>query len=168
MRGKLQTLRLGVGCLGITPACAGKTVKADLFKLFAKDHPRVCGENQVRYERPFMCAGSPPRVRGKLLLCAPFMRRSGITPACAGKTRKMEDDKRTAEDHPRVCGENLTQVDRLTVFLGSPPRVRGKPLLLLIITMWRRITPACAGKTTDVALRGWLSGDHPRVCGENF
>ena len=52
---------------GITPACAGKrdvdTSHADL----QQDHPRMCGEKSVSAEDAHDVAGSPPRVRGKVL-----------------------------------------------------------------------------------------------------
>ena len=70
-------------------------------------------------------------------------------------------------DHPRVCGENRTAILYFHNLKGSPPRVRGKPLINLLICYSSRITPACAGKTH---LHAWIScsaGDHPRVCGEN-
>ena len=51
--------------------------------------------------------------------------------------------------------------------LGSPPRVRGKQSWTVTDDGQRRITPACAGKTTiwEDNYKGFK--DHPRVCGEN-
>ena len=31
--------------VGITPACAGRTVKPEINALYVRDHPRVCGKN---------------------------------------------------------------------------------------------------------------------------
>ena len=39
---------------------------------------------------------------------------------------------------------------------------------LHLIPCFRRITPACAGRTTARRRRGWSGRDHPRVCGKNF
>ena len=50
-----------------------------------------------------------------------------ITPADAGKTAKRELKAAQKADHPRVCGENALGKTRITVAMGSPPRMRGKP-----------------------------------------
>ena len=72
--------------MGITPACAGKTLKIKMLLTKARDHPRVCGENQPSPVWATARGGSPPRVRGKHSRkpSAPVL--YGITPACAGKT----------------------------------------------------------------------------------
>ena len=51
--------------------------------------------------------------------------------------------------------------------LGSPPRVREKPLDLFCNSSSERITPACAGKTPTLELVSFAFRDHPRVCGKN-
>ena len=51
----------------ITPAGAGKTLRACGYSAQRRDHPRRCGENANEI---LLCAcgkGSPPQVRGKLL-----------------------------------------------------------------------------------------------------
>ena len=86
VRGKHDWIYTGYKNGGITPACAGKTVVPASPNFCCKDHPRVCGENAVgnvpRDDEP----GSPPRVRGKLLLKVRLLSSKRITPACAGKT----------------------------------------------------------------------------------
>ena len=49
---------------------------------------------------------------------------------------------------------------------GSPPRVRGKEVVLVDFICLRGITPACAGKSHSVTDANASSWDHPRVCGE--
>ena len=74
--------------LRITPACAGKTQTWRTTLALDKDHPRVCGEN---HREMIVCVGergSPPRVRGKRHTPFPDKKKSRITPACAGKTRR--------------------------------------------------------------------------------
>ena len=51
------------------------------------------------------------------------------------------------EDHPRVCGEKAAADPFRGGIKGSPPRVRGKAVALLVASMYVRITPACAGKS---------------------
>ena len=90
----------------ITPAYAGKTILFAIGGQGMKDHPRVCGENTPGGDAAFARAGSPPRMRGKLLPRKPCMMRFGITPAYAGKTASISKTLLTYGDHPRVCGEN--------------------------------------------------------------
>ena len=71
--------------LGITPACAGKS----LWSPFVADFSR----------------GSPPRMRGKGSGTLPHYDHQGITPACAGKSYPPPAPTFTRQDHPRVCGE---------------------------------------------------------------
>ena len=67
-----------------------------------------------------------------------------------------------------MCGENEDNFRGFNYRLGSPPRVRGKPVQCLPETLRKRITPACAGKTLAHLLAGRIKEDHPRVCGENL
>ena len=86
VRGKRRTRRAALIQRGITPACAGKTTLVTYSILTREDHPRVCGENELK---GFICerdSGSPPRVRGKPNLRIKPAFRLRITPACAGKT----------------------------------------------------------------------------------
>ena len=50
--------------------------------------------------------------------------------------------------------------------MGSPPRMRGKDILFLLIYGFIRITPAYAGKSTLETMYAPQAKDHPRVCGE--
>ena len=112
-------------------------------------------------------AGSPPRVRGKLLRAAAVQLMRRITPACAGKTSSHTPACSRGRDHPRVCGENCCMHNKGRGMLGSPPRVRGKRRILATHLPAPRITPACAGKTIAETLGRDAKEDHPRVCGEN-
>ena len=70
-------------------------------------------------------------------------------------------------DHPRRCGENKTIGRIKKQAEGSPPQVRGKPVLSSKENLYARITPAGAGKTANVAASALGTWDHPRRCGEN-
>ncbi len=71
---------------GITPACAGNSCRTADIEKNLSDHPRVCGEqfNFTMLERHK--SGSPPRVRGTVLLYAVVNFIPRITPACAGNS----------------------------------------------------------------------------------
>ena len=128
----------------------------------------MCGENALLISCAPRTLGSPPRVRGKLKLYFWLFGSMRITPACAGKTSSRLFRIPYHWDHPRVCGENFLRLPLLCIFLGSPPRVRGKHRFTSIQHTSVRITPACAGKTYEMGKCDCECGDHPRVCGENL
>ena len=75
----------------------------------AKDHPRRCGENYLTY----VCNDKTDR----------------ITPAGAGKTTSRPCSGAGCQDHPRRCGENGSHHALANSDYGSPPQVRGKPIV---------------------------------------
>ena len=95
-----------------------------------------------------LMAGSPPRMRGKVLSHASSLAQH--------------------PDHPRVCGEKRIWPESKAGRLGSPPRMRGKGLCREWHCLWAGITPAYAGKRKRSRLQRSSIGDHPRVCGEKF
>ena len=116
----------------------------------------------------YYLSGSPPQVRGKLLVQYLLNLVIGITPAGAGKTALTNATERVQRDHPRRCGENYGNLDSYDAWEGSPPQVRGKRFLRTIPHQQQRITPAGAGKTDAVEHFLQLFQDHPRRCGENL
>ena len=74
---------------GITPADAGKTKSRTILSAVAEDHPRGCGENTESMEEIAVSLGSPPRMRGKQWADAVNGAAERITPADAGKTKKI-------------------------------------------------------------------------------
>ena len=80
----------------------------------------------------------------------------------------MVQSVRNNEDHPRVCGEYYCAFVAREFMLGSPPRVRGIPNMLITMPSYDRITPACAGNTLNAISCDSEFWDHPRVCGEYF
>ena len=131
----------------ITPAGAGKTGFTEVTGDDAKDHPRRCGENDLRLVRATYATGSPPQVRGKLRHFKPCDIVQGITPAGAGKTVFRRGWRLTVWDHPRRCGENRCQRQPIIEYIGSPPQVRGKQPSPGAVSYDIGITPAGAGKT---------------------
>ena len=112
--------------------------------------------------------GSPPRMRGKRQPTAVAAANPRITPADAGKTMDSESRAVIDRDHPRGCGENAEKPVTVSMYSGSPPRMRGKLYRAAGIAEKYRITPADAGKTSQPrGLWRWRR-DHPRGCGENL
>ena len=71
---------------GITPACAGKSLKLSSRTTGRRDHPRVCGEKVNLEAGVCRVWGSPPRMRGKGQSGGRGLPGVGITPAYAGKS----------------------------------------------------------------------------------
>ena len=109
---------------------------------------------------------SPPRVRGKVISSLQCDFLSGITPAYAGKRFAASFVRRCTRDHPRVCGEKQNSFQCSHTIRGSPPRMRGKGLIMALKKTYEGITPAYAGKSPPQARMPGLCRDHPRVCGE--
>ncbi len=73
---------------GITPACAGNRIFDPISGDWKRDHPRVCGEQTQVVDTWAGKVGSPPRVRGTAMFKKMNSSRTGITPACAGNSKK--------------------------------------------------------------------------------
>ena len=117
------------------------------------DHPRVCGEKTRAVALSLASVGSPPRVRGKVVMTEDTVTYYGITPACAGKSPTAASACPPVQDHPRVCGEKCLVVALGLGGPGSPPRVRGKEAVCPAYFVPIGITPACAGKRLKKALK---------------
>ena len=90
MRGKVVDHVVTSTFSGITPAYAGKSCVPVLDPRGAEDHPRLCGEKSMVEAILCFLSGSPPPMRGK---DQPAPRQPclfRITPAYAGKSRKID------------------------------------------------------------------------------
>ena len=187
MRGKATVLAYRFFWSGITPAYAGKSHSLGISLLLVGDHPRLCGEKGSVYAQSWEKAGSPPPMRGKVLLLHILAGHFGITPAYAGKRPQHPLARKSRRDHPRLCGEKFQTFFCKVYVPGSPPPMRGKAVASAVPfrrcrdhprlcgekesvpesgigALW--ITPAYAGKRYQrwsVAIVRW---DHPRLCGE--
>ena len=108
MRGKLSCRKTYTLSRGITPADAGKTSTCLRWTGCCRDHPRGCGENIQHAQAIIICAGSPPRMRGK-----PAKRKKRII---------------QSQDHPRGCGENRINRVRCAYSRRITPADAGKTL----------------------------------------
>ena len=126
MRGKAFGLVLYKVEIGITSACAGKSVRTCAVQSRDRDHPRVCGEKSAGANVIGLSLGSPPRVRGKDKPDEKKFTFGRITPAYAGKSKTSAVGCPGCRDHPRVCGEKCPPGKFFFMTVGSPPRVRGK------------------------------------------
>jgi len=107
MRGKLPSMRSASLRPRFIPAHAGKAWCFRAAQHHTSVHPRACGE-------------SPPIPSNRL----PSVR---FIPAHAGKAAGATGDAASVPVHPRACGESLDELHKVLEFLGSSPRMRGKP-----------------------------------------
>ena len=164
--------RLGGGLFtgshaGITPACAGKTCPGLTGRSNSSDHPRMRGEDETFREMQGIAAGSPPHARGRPHSGQVLSSQRGITPACAGKTRRESPTRKQPPDHPRMRGEDRRANRVLGAEAGSPPHARGRHRAGLRLLNAAGITPACAGKTRTRSSGRGREADHPRMRGED-
>ena len=110
-------------------------------------HPRVGGENNENGDIPSVGQGSSPRGRGKPTHNQDGIHARGLIPAWAGKTVPRPARPSSPPAHPRVGGENASQIGQVIGVVGSSPRGRGKR------STWH--APSSDGAA------------HPRVGGEN-
>ena len=90
--------------------------------------------------------GSPPRARGRRFRGRLGAGTTGLTPACAGTSRRGQDDWQR--------------------FQGSPPRARGRRLVAHQPLACVGLTPACAGTSWRLRRSGGRRRAHPRVRGD--
>ena len=156
---------------GNTPACAGKTIRANPTSGSIWKHPRLRGENRTRPwlagnggETPPLARGKPPAGRGGApgIWKHPRLRgendmdtirtpeKERNTPACAGKTLVRPRRHWRIWKHPRLRGENAVSGECNGLILETPPLARGKPSPDLLDCSSFGNTPACAGKTRRI------------------
>ena len=72
-------------------------------------------------------------MRGKQLLADAETQSDRITPAHAGKTQREGQRNFDRSDHPRTCGENANNGMFTDRVLGSPPHMRGKLTIVMLV-----------------------------------
>ena len=133
--------------LGITPAHAGTTILLAFFGFPSKDHPRSCGNHELRLQALRNSSGSPPLLREPQYKKRSGLKSSRITPAHAGTTLRVTLVNVPLWDHPSSCGNHSKIQNASLVFWGSPPLMREPQCKNAIQTQRCRITPAHAGTT---------------------
>ena len=146
-RGRRNGSRIPRHPVRITPACAGKTLECLPGECRSQDHPRMRGEDMAKKRKSRKRKGSPPHARGRRRIGSTWLAQIGITPACAGKTRRRHIVDGYCPDHPRMRGEDCFSAQSKPRTAGSPPHARGRLERRGLERSSQGITPACAGKT---------------------
>ncbi len=152
---------------GTTPARAGKTRGHGRSGLSGGDYPRASGEDAKSRRATTSRTGLPPRERGRPCGRFPPRRRSGTTPARAGKTIRRARGWSARRDYPRASGEDNPRRRRWGPAWGLPPRERGRLRLGQGPVAEPGTTPARAGKTPSKSRCCLKRRDYPRASGED-
>ena len=152
--------------MGLTPACAGTSPARAVRTPGHGAHPRVRGDIGVPTRADRRDGGSPPRARGHRQLNDPGPTGRGLTPACAGTSRRQACGAAPRGAHPRVRGDIAASSLRSCAARGSPPRARGHLGGSGADLDQHGLTPACAGTSTTCGSSGPAGGAHPRVRGD--
>ena len=110
---------------GITPACAGNSILFFAFRDKSRDHPRLRGEQTRTTRARTTRRGSPPLARGTGNHGRCNALDGGITPACAGNSKRIVCIHTGYRDHPRLRGEQSIITRKSCCIVGSPPLARG-------------------------------------------
>ena len=145
VRGHALSIGQGSRCNRITPAGAGTCYPGGTCPAAPWDHPRGCGDMRSLSGTAGADWGSPPRVRGHVCILPVGPGIAGITPAGAGTCLPGYRHMGTAQDHPRGCGDMELALTAVSLFEGSPPRVRGHVFEKATFGRDSGITPAGAG-----------------------
>ena len=165
VRSRHGSAAAGYRVAGITSACAEQTSSAGPKRPCRRDHLRVCGADIPTRSAEHDQGGSPPRVRSRRRVHRVDGVPPGITSACAEQTRSAWRDQGRLRDHLRVCGADPFSSRHIVWRLGSPPRVRSRPVWLTLLCSFTGITSACAEQTWLHCWQAFPKGDHLRVCG---
>ena len=137
------------------------------WPVFARDHPRACGEHVLSASWTRLTRGSSPRLRGTFADLPHAVPDCGIIPALAGNIVGRLTSRLITRDHPRACGEHHT-IDTITADAeGSSPRLRGTLRHWDCSSSCSRIIPALAGNIASYWPARLGARDHPRACGEH-
>ena len=109
----------------IIPADAGSTHHPPRCNASRTDHPRRCGEHSSASALESSIYGSSPQMRGARPSGGWTSVQHRIIPADAGSTARSLQSHSAARDHPRRCGEHLTDNLKGDVEQGSSPQMRG-------------------------------------------
>ena len=146
-RGRHASQDQGRGLGRNTPALAGTTPAQSARASPWPEHPRAGGDDCQLLERENPLEGTPPRWRGRRSWSTPRSVVCRNTPALAGTTYVREGPAWPLPEHPRAGGDDAHQCRTVRRDTGTPPRWRGRLLIVrrLSVLLWN--TPALAGTT---------------------
>ena len=124
-RGTPVAVSWTAGLVGLIPARAGNTCRADCVFPGPEAHPRSRGEHAPSCPPEMWTPGSSPLARGTRHASRFWRLCSGLIPARAGNTGLLSQRRCRLGAHPRSRGEHRVQRLSSFAFLGSSPLARG-------------------------------------------
>ena len=113
--------------LGNTPAYAGKTRSMSHSSLKCWKHPRLRGEDPFQRCKQVTASETPPLTRGRPGGSGVQATCDRNTPAYAGKTLARSWMVAGAQKHPRLRGEDCSNLFTFVLNDETPPLTRGRP-----------------------------------------
>ncbi len=149
-------------------------------------YPRGCGGASRRASSASGERGLSPRVRGSRFSSSATPSKTGSIPAGAGEPYQDHPWRAAPRVYPRGCGGASAVVDKISLFMGLSPRVRGslsqgssgsprtgsipagagEPYLPVFrLGKWRVYPRGCGGARTEIRAGPRFKGLSPRVRG---
>ncbi|VVJ36652.1 Domain of uncharacterised function (DUF2825) [Klebsiella pneumoniae] len=142
--GRLSSLRTSE----TPPRMWGRPAAAGYPAFEPRKHPHACGEDRTKRSRvTFLC---------------------GNTPTHVGKTMTKLISSMSRWKHPHACGEDHDETDIFNVTLETPPRMWGRPDIVIVRQSSARNTPTHVGKTPFAYSPISRGQKHPHACGEDL
>ena len=149
-----------------TPAGAGTAGAGAPRRRRGAVHPRGRGDGCSAPKIASSTIGSPPRARGRPGRPDGLAPLGRFTPAGAGTACASPTWPTSSAVHPRGRGDGVWAPRQKGAIVGSPPRARGRPLVLQDARVVLRFTPAGAGTACGRRARRGRSSVHPRGRGD--
>ena len=152
----------------LIPAHTGNACVLHLLLPAVSAHPRAYGEREPVCAGFHGLQGSPPCIRGTLfwLLFIVFSLR--LTPVHTGNARRVPAGSTLKQAHPRAYGEREEVIFTTRRYIGSPPCIRGTPVLFASRGVNHRLTPVHTGNARSSSSSFSRQWAHPRAYGERF
>ena len=165
MRGNRYTAQHPSIIAGSIPARAGEPFIDLLINFILRVYPRACGGTFRATKRLPTHKGLSPRVRGNHRSIQFLDGRSGSIPARAGEPFGASVRRFIFWVYPRACGGTWHAGTVIFPLLGLSPRVRGNPVIAVVMASIPGSIPARAGEPRAEIPQVRNHRVYPRACG---
>ena len=129
-------------------------------------HPHACGELAPNRRDAGSDTGSSPRMWGTLDLMRYARQMCRFIPTHVGNSRVNLLKKMLVTVHPHACGELERMMKKLSICVGSSPRMWGTRSRYLLSLPNLRFIPTHVGNSSYSVCVPAISSVHPHACGE--
>ena len=153
---------------GLIPARAGTTSRPMMLPWRGGAHPRAGGDHAQWVYDKVTGPGSSPRGRGPQVIPRSGDRPARLIPARAGTTTDGSTPPSPTAAHPRAGGDHPSAPAAPVAPIGSSPRGRGPPAVVVASGVGERLIPARAGTTCGQLPIRPDQPAHPRAGGDHL